>query len=82
MSTPLLRRTIHLEQAASAARRRMRERVERIARRLGGSIAPGDADVLAVRHMGTPARIQAWHRAGLTERGGLLDGAGTDADAS
>lgn len=67
MTKNMRRRLDRLDGVVSVQRRLMRERVERAAQRLGGVISPADTDVLVTRHMGTPSRIQAWHRAGLTD---------------
>jgi hypothetical protein len=61
------RRLDRLEVVVSEQRRLMRERVERVAQRLGATLTASEMDDVAARHMRTPARIQAWRRAGLTD---------------
>jgi hypothetical protein len=45
----------------------MRERLGRVAQRMGAALTASEMDDMATRHIGTPTRIQAWHRAGLTD---------------
>jgi hypothetical protein len=63
----LRRRMERVELQVSEKRTLMRERVERIARRMGADLATSEIEDMAARLVGTTGRIQAWHRAGLTD---------------
>jgi hypothetical protein len=67
MNQGMQRRLDRVETTVSEQRQRMRARVEAVAQRMGATLSASEMEEIADRHMGTPARIQAWHRAGLTD---------------